>query len=288
LIQIVCDKMNILTFDIEDWFCHDNYTQDFNWNKYEVRIHKGVDLILNDLDEQNQKGIFFCLGWIAENQPSIIQEIHKRGHQIGCHSYQHQLATRLNKDEFFEDTMKAQKLLEDVIGEKVTIFRAPSFSITNNNLYSLEVLVELGFEIDCSILSMSRECGGIPNYGIAEPAFINYKGIKLKEFPISNFSFLGRGVIFSGGGYFRILPYSLIKSFTNKSDYVMSYFHPSDFYPEQPSMKHLSLLRRWKNEVKLDGAFNKFQKYIWDFDFVSVSEADKLIDWNKARNIILD
>lgn len=287
-IKLNKDKMNILTFDIEDWFCHDNYTQDFNWNKFEVRIHKGVNLILDELDKKNQKGTFFCLGWIAENQPSIIKEIHKRGHQIGCHSYQHQLATRLNKNEFLYDTSKAQKLLEDVIGEKITLYRAPSFSITNNNLYALEALVELGFEIDCSIFPKSRECGGIPNYGIAEPAIVSYKGIKLKEFPISNYSFFGKIIIFSGGGYFRILPYSLLKYFTQKSDYVMSYFHPSDFDPGQPSMKHLSLLRRWKNEVKLDGAFNKFQKYIGEFDFVSISEADKLIDWSKVKNIILE
>lgn len=280
--------MNILTFDIEDWFCHDNYTQDFNWNNYEVRIFEHVDLILDELDKQNQKGTFFCLGWIAENQPSIIKEIHKRGHQIGCHSYQHQLATRFNKKEFLNDTGKAQNLLEDLIGEKITVFRAPSFSITNDNLYVLEALVELGFEIDCSIFPESRECGGMPNYGTAEPAIINYNGIKLKEFPISNYSFLGKSIIFSGGGYFRILPYSILKFFAQNSDYMMSYFHPSDFDPGQPTLKNLSLLRRWKNEVKLDGAFNKFQKYIQDLDFVNIAEADNLIDWNNARNVILD
>jgi len=279
--------MNVLTFDIEDWFCHDNYTQDFDWNKYEVRIHNGVDLILDELDRHNQKGTFFCLGWIAENQPSIIQEIHKRGHEIGCHSYQHQLATRFNKKDFLNDTSKAQKLLEDVIGDKVKLFRAPSFSITNNNLYALEVLVELGFEVDCSIFPAERECGGMPSYGAAEPAIVNYNGIELKEFPIGNYSFLGKKIIFSGGGYFRILPYNILKYFAQNSSYVMSYFHPSDFDPHQPSMKHLSPIRRWKNEVKLDGAFAKFQKYLHDLDFVSVAEADKLIDWTTVKKRIL-
>jgi peptidoglycan-N-acetylglucosamine deacetylase len=279
--------MNILTFDIEDWFCHDNYTQDFNWNKYEVRIHKGLDLILDELDKQNQKGTFFCLGWIAENQSSIIKEIHKRGHQIGCHSYQHQLATRFNRNEFYNDTYKAQNLLENLISEKVSVFRAPSFSITKDNLFTLEVLVELGFEIDCSIFPISRECGGLPNYGKAEPAIIYYNGHELKEFPISTHTIFGKTIIFSGGGYFRILPYVMLKRFAEKNNYVMSYFHPSDFDPGQPSMKNLSLIRRWKNEVKLDGAFNKFQKYIHELSFINIEEADKIVDWSKARKVVL-
>jgi len=279
--------MNILTFDVEDWFCHDNYTQDFNWHKYEVRINKGMDLILDELENQNQKGTFFCLGWIAENQPYLIKQIHNRGHQIGCHSYQHQLATRFNKIEFLNDTEKSQKLLEDLIGEKIKLFRAPSFSITNSNLYIIEALVELGFEIDCSVFPTTRECGGLPNYGIAEPAYLNYKGLKLKEFPINYNTIFGKTVIFSGGGYFRILPYFMSKYLTQKSDYVMSYFHPSDFDPDQPSMKQLSALRRWKNEVGLNGAFDKFRKYIHDIGFINIAEAEKLVDWNKVRNIIL-
>ena len=110
----------------------------------------------------------------------------------------------------------------------------------------------------------------------------------MKEFPISNYSFFGKTIIFSGGGYFRILPYSILKTFAQNSDYVMSYFHPSDFDPGQPSMKHLSLLRRWKNEIKLEGAFKKFQKYTKELDFVNIAEADKLIDWSEARNVILN
>lgn len=279
--------MNILTFDIEDWFCHDNYTQDFNWSKYEVRIQKGVDLILEELEKRKQKGTFFCLGWIAENQPQIIEKIHKSGHQIGCHSYQHQLSYRFDKKSFFNDTGKAKKLLEDIIGEKVTLFRAPSFSITNKNLYAFEALVELGFEGDCSVFPAPRECGGLPEYGRPIPAYINYNGSILKEFPINLFSIFGKNFVFSGGGYFRILPYAMSKYLTKRSDYVLTYFHPSDFDPGQPSMTQLSHLRRWKNEVGLKGTYNKFQKYLSDFDFINIAEADKLIDWSQARVISL-
>mgnify|MGYP002237796581 CR=1 FL=1 len=87
--------MNILTFDIEDWYNHDDYSQDFEWDKFEVRLYEGVDKILEALDRRHLRGTFFCLGWVAEKHPAIIRRIADGGHQIGCHSYQHQLATVL-------------------------------------------------------------------------------------------------------------------------------------------------------------------------------------------------
>ena len=109
--------MNILTFDIEDWYNCDFISGDFEWDKYEVRIYEGVRRILNDLEIRNQKGTFFCLGWLAEKHPSIIREIADRGHEIGCHSYQHELSHRFTLEEFISDTSKAKALIESVIGD---------------------------------------------------------------------------------------------------------------------------------------------------------------------------
>ena len=279
--------MNILTFDIEDWFCHDNYSQDFNWHKHEVRIHNNVDFILEELDQNNLKGTFFCLGWIAEHQPEIVKKIHSYGHQIGCHSYQHQLAFRFDYNDFFNDTERAQKLLEDLIGEKVSIYRAPSFSITKSNLYAFEILVKLGFEIDCSVFPALRECGGLPAYFVSEPAYIVHEGVKIKEFPINLISFLNMKIVFSGGGYFRVLPYWATKFFSSKSNYIMAYFHPSDFDPGKPAIKHLPAFRRWKNWVGINKTSKKFSRFIKEIDFVDLRIADKLMDWNNAKSIYL-
>ena len=84
--------MNILTFDIEDWYNCDFISGDFAWDKYEVRIYQGVERILEELEKRGQKGTFFCLGWIAEKHPGVIRSIQKQGHHIGCHSYQHELS----------------------------------------------------------------------------------------------------------------------------------------------------------------------------------------------------
>ena len=97
------------------------------------------------------------------------------------------------------------------------------------------------------------------------------------------YRFLGKDIIFSGGGYFRILPYRLTRYFMRHSDYVINYFHPSDFDPAQRRMKHLPLMRQIKNSMGLRGAFEKYQKLIRDFDFVDIRQADSLIDWDKAK-----
>ena len=76
--------MNILTFDIEDWYNCDFISEDFDWDRHEVRIYQGVDRILEELDKRNLKGTFFCLGWIAERHPGVIRSIQKQGHHIAC------------------------------------------------------------------------------------------------------------------------------------------------------------------------------------------------------------
>ena len=279
--------MNILTFDIEDWYNHDDYSRDFAWEKHEVRIYEGTEKILTVLDEKKLKGTFFCVGWIAEHHPQVIKWIAERGHHIGCHSYQHELATRFTPQEFKEDTYKAKCLIEEVAGCKVDAFRVPSFSITKDNLWTFDVLTELGFKYDSSVFPSVHEFGGIPGFK-AEPTLLKTHNGDLKEFPISLGKVLGREIVYSGGGYFRVMPYCMLKKWTKKDDYVMSYFHPSDFDPGQPQMPQLSLMRQFKNRVGLKGSYKKFKKYMNDFDFASLVAADQLIDWDKAKVISVD
>lgn len=280
--------MNILTFDIEDWYNCDFITTDFNWDKYEVRIYDGIDKILEALEFSNFKGTFFCLGWIAEKHPDVVKKIHSHGHQIGCHSYQHELSFRFDRPGFKNDTEKAKKLLEDLVGNEVNSFRAPAFSITQNNLWAFEVLSELGFEFDSSILPAKHDYGGFPDFGKPEPCLINLSnGTQLKEFPINTTKIFTHELVFSGGGFFRLFPYPLIKYWASKTDYMMTYFHTRDFDPDQPMISSLPLARKFKSYVGLSTAFPKFQKLLSDFEFVNLAEANKLIDWSKVRKIII-
>lgn len=279
--------MNILTFDIEDWYCHDVESGNKEWDKLECRIYEGVDKILVSLEERNLKGTFFVVGWLAEHHPQAIKKIAQAGHQIGCHTYQHDLLTRFDKKQLYEDTKKAKSIIEDTIGHEITAFRAPAFSITKNNLYAFDVLGELGFTIDCSIFPTKRDFGGMPEYRASEPRIIIHNGYQFKEFPINPANILGRDIVFSGGGYFRLFPYSLIKRLTASQDYTMTYFHPSDFDSNQPKMPHLSARQQIKNRIGLNQAYNKYLKYISDFEFVNLNKAVELIDWSKVDIIKL-
>ena len=62
----------------------------------------------------------------------------------------------------------------------------------------------------------------------------------------------------------------------------MTYFHPRDFDPDQPIIKELSLSRKFKSYVGLKSCMKKLEKWINDFDFIDLSNADRLIDWNKV------
>ena len=112
-------------------------------------------------------------------------------------------------------------------------------------------------------------------------------GSRIKEFPINLYPVFGKDIIFSGGGYFRLIPYTLIKYFMNKSNYVMTYFHPRDFDAEQPMIEGLSAFRRFKSYVGLKGSSHKLDRLIEDFSFVDLKEADASIDWSKAKVINL-
>lgn len=278
--------MNILTFDIEDWYNCDFISRDYNWDKHEVRIYQGVDRILDELKKRHLKGTFFCLGWIAEKHPDVIRAIHRQGHHIGCHSYQHELSFRFSEEDFKEDTLKAKHLIENLTGEEVNAFRAPGFSITKHNAWALKSLAEMGFEYDCSILPASHDYGGMVGYGESTPKIIKVgEGKTIKEFPINIQTVGGKPLVFSGGGFFRLFPYWLIHHWGQKSNYMMAYFHPRDFDTGQPVIKSLPVMRRFKSYVGIKGAFAKFQKLLDAYEFYNVEEANRIINWDQMPEI---
>jgi polysaccharide deacetylase family protein (PEP-CTERM system associated) len=209
------------------------------------------------------------------------------GHHIGCHSYQHQLTFRFTPEEFRSDTDKARKLIEDVIGKEVNAFRAPGFSITKNNLWALDILIQLGFIYDCSLFPADHDYGGYPDYGVVGPATLHLPSGTLKEFPISFHQVMGKNLVFSGGGFFRLFPYWLIKKWSKESPYLMTYFHPRDFDPEQPVFESQKGVRKFKSYVGLKRSFTKFDRYLNDFEFVNIEKADTQINWNNANKLLI-
>lgn len=277
--------MKILSFDIEEWFhiLDNKKTKSISeWSKFDSRIRVGMNLIYDVLEKTEKSATFFVVGWMAEKHPEIIREISDRGFEVGSHTHLHQLAYEQDRKTFYNDVKKSINILEDCTGKKVSSFRAPGFSITKNNKWAFEVIHELGITKDCSVFPAGRAHGGLPSYSQAVPSVINYNGINLKEFPINTHNILGKPFIFSGGGYFRLLPYNVIKNWTIKSNYVMTYFHPRDFDSEQPLVPGLSIPRRFKSYVGIKKCKPKLETWLNDFDFIDLHQADLSINWDKV------
>ena len=284
--------MNILTFDIEDWWVYDHYGLG-NSADYLPRLDRYLSEILDLLDVRNFKATFFCLGLVAKQYPEVIKKIAARGHNIGCHSYAHRFLGDLNPKEFAKDTKLALDCIEEEISQKVNCYRAPAFSISEDRMWAIEILVSNGIEYDCSIYPSTRSFGGFPSFQENRPAIIQYNGSIIKEFPMSLTKILGHKIAYSGGGYFRLIPYPIIKRIVNQSNYSMTYFHIKDFDAKQ--VKTSSLLnseesrisRYFKNYYGINGSYQKFQKFINDFEFISLAQASENIDWKKVTVIKL-
>ena len=283
--------MNILTFDVEDWFHildHPETNSEKSWNGFESRIHRNMDRILDLLETRKQRATFFCLGWIAEKYPEVIRKIDAQGHEIGSHSQRHQLVYEQTRKVFTEDLSRSVESLENIIGKKVKYYRAPGFSLIPGLEWVFDALLASGIEVDCSIFPARRAHGGFPDFGSAEPSIVEWSGGSLKEFPINISRILGASVIFSGGGYFRLLPFWAIKGMMNSSHYVMTYFHPRDFDPGQPVLPGLSAARRFKSYYGLGSAFQKLNRILEAFDFTDIQNADLKTDWAAAKVLVLN
>lgn len=282
--------MNILTFDIEEWFHlldNDSTRSEEQWKGFEVRIYENMERIFRILEETNTKATFFVIGWIAKTYPDIVREIASR-YQVGSHTMNHQLVWQQSRAAFKEDVSSSIKLLEDITGQKVEAFRAPGFSIRESEAWAFEILYELGIRMDSSVFPAHHAHGGMPSYNSAMPSWISYNGIRLKEFPIVYKKILGKHIIFSGGGYFRLFPYYVLRKWTADSpDYILSYVHPRDLDAGQPLIEELNLFRRFKSYYGLREAEGKLRHWLNEFSFVDLRTADRLIDWESVPVIEL-
>ncbi len=282
--------MNILTFDVEEWFHlldFDATRTETEWGNYEVRIYENVDRILDILERTNTKATFFIIGWIAKTYPDVVKKIAGK-YQIGSHTMNHQLVWQQSRKEFREDVETGVKMLEDITGKKVECFRAPGFSIRESEAWAFEILADLGIKYDSSIFPAHHAHGGMPSFPKAMPTVIKYQGMELKEFPVCYKTIAGKHIVFSGGGYFRLFPYTLIKKWSKEnSDYLLSYIHPRDLDGGQPMLEGLPLARKFKSYVGTKTAAKKLEKWLGDFEFTDINTAADTIDWGSASVVNL-
>jgi polysaccharide deacetylase family protein (PEP-CTERM system associated) len=266
--------MLLLSFDIEEWFLT-NDPEKFpvsQWHTQTKRVEEATGRILELLSKKKRKATFFILGWIAEHYPRLVKEIVSRGHEIGFHSFWHHQTYKQNPEKFEHELLKGLALLEDITGDKIKFYRAPYFSINENSSWALPILIKHGIEIDSSVIAGTKIKGFlVPE----EPVKIYSENNSLVEFPLSRFKIFGTKTMYSGSGYFRILPHGLLQRALRKSEYDLLYFHPRDFDPHTPWHSSLGLNRNLMNKVGAKGATRKLGKLLDQFSSQSLGEANE-------------
>ena len=279
--------MNLLTFDIEEWFHildHANAPSVSKWHALESRVEEMTMLILEVLGEADVKATFFIVGWIAKTYPGLVKKIFESGHHVGSHSSMHKLAYTQDPYEFESDLRQSLDEITSITGVGVDAYRAPGFSIKRDNLHYLSILAQAGIKYDCSLFTAKRAHGGLSEFNQPKPFLIKTDQGILKEFPISYFDFALLRIVFSGGGYFRICPLFLLKALIKNSTYNMVYLHPRDFDVNQPKLEGLSFVRSFKHYVGISDTAEKLDN-ILPLNFMSVAAADKKIDWKSVELI---
>jgi len=271
--------LNAFSVDVEDYFQVAALAPAIpveSWPTWEYRVEANTEVILQLCAEKGVRGTFFILGWVAEKSPNLVKRIANAGHEIACHGFSHQLIYRQTREVFREETFRAKRFLEDVIGKSVTGYRAASFSITRESLWALDTLIDAGFEYDSSVFPIHHDRYGIPGASPEPGKIVAPSQRTLVEFPMSAAKFFGVQVPVSGGGYFRILPYWVtragLKQINQEAGRPFTfYLHPWEVDPGQPRVK-VKAFSRFRHYTNLHRCEGRLRRVLGDFRFGTMRE----------------
>jgi polysaccharide deacetylase family protein (PEP-CTERM system associated) len=263
--------VNALTVDVEDYFqvsAMAGHIDRANWDSIPCRVERNVERLLHLFEKDGVYGTFFVLGWIAERYPGLVRSIVAAGHELASHGYAHLRATDQSREEFFQDINRAKRLLEDTSGVEVIGYRAPSFSIGLENPWAFDGLLAAGYRYSSSIYPVRHDHYGVPD----APRFPYCSREGLLEIPITTVSLFGRNLPAGGGGYFRLLPYSisrLLIRLVNENDRrpAIFYLHPWEVDPEQPRIQGIGLKTRLRHYVNLSRTESRLACLIKNFQW---------------------
>jgi polysaccharide deacetylase family protein (PEP-CTERM system associated) len=267
---------NALTIDVEDYFqvsALAPYIARNEWDARECRVERNVERILAMLDDYGARATFFTLGWIAERYPKVVQSIVKNGHELASHGFAHQRASAQSPEAFFSDIQLAKIVLEDLTGVEVRGYRAPSFSIGPDNEWAFECIERAGYRYSSSVYPIQHDHYGAPD----SPRFTHDVHNGLLEVPVTTMRMFGRNWPAGGGGYFRLMPYSMSRWLlrrVNRVDQqpVIFYFHPWEIDAAQPRIPGIDAKTRFRHYLNLDRMEQRLRKLLFDFEWGRVDE----------------
>lgn len=263
--------INAMTVDVEDYFqvwAFSGQIERGDWDRYPCRVERNVGVVLQMFAENNVHATFFVLGWVAKRYPRVIRDIVEAGHELASHGFEHVRVHEQTVNEFRADVRRTKQVLEDLGDTAVRGYRAASFSISDATPWAFEVLAEEGYEYSSSIYPIRHDIYGMP----AAPRFAyrpdGQQG--LIELPVTTFTLFGQKLPCGGGGYFRILPYSVSRWAMRRVHRVdgqpcIFYFHPWEIDPDQPRFKGISLKTRIRHYTNLRRMERRLRAVLADF-----------------------
>ena len=272
------EVVNALTVDVEDYFqvsAFDRQVSRAQWESLESRVCRNTDRLLEIFADADVRATFFVLGWVAEQFPDLVRRIAMGGHEVASHGHGHRLVYDTTPAEFREDLRRARAALEAAAGTPILGYRAPSFSITRQSLWALDVLIDEGYVYDASIYPVRHDRYGIPDW----PRHIHRverEGGSLWEFPGSTVRLGRTNLAIGGGGYFRLLPYGWTRNGINRLNRreqqpAVFYLHPWEIDPDQPRIPCGSLTR-FRHYANLGKTEDRLTRLLREFRFGTVSE----------------
>ena len=264
------------TVDVEDYFhvsAFASVIKPDDWDQYDCRVEHSTRRILEIAAKQSTLGTFFILGWVAARYPHLVTEIRAAGHEIGCHSQWHQLVYELGPARFRADLIQSRDVLQNILGEPVRLFRAPSFSITLRSLWALDILAEEGFETDSSIYPTWHDRYGIPG-SPKSPHIIPTSSGPIREFPGMTATVAGMTVPVGGGGYLRLFPWhltaTLLRQIRSAGRPLNVYLHPWEVDVDQPRIS-ASLKSRFRHYQNLSTTAPKLMRMLSEFRLTTMT-----------------
>lgn len=269
---------NAFSLDVEDYFMVLNFQRGLSrerWKEMPARVAIGTDRVLEALDRVGAKGTFFILGCVAREHPDLVRRIAAEGHEIASHGWSHAPLFELDRVKLFGELHRSKELLEDLSGQEVIGFRAPSFSVRPDTLWALDVLLEAGYRYDSSVFPVRHPDYGIPTAPLTPHRMETPSGATIAEFPMTVARFLGRNVPVSGGGYFRLLPYGITRwglaQVEREGRPAVFYLHPWELDPDQPDLReHTSRLGALRHYTRLSQTESRLERLLGTFRFTTV------------------
>ncbi len=265
---------NAFTVDVEDYFQVTAFESDIPrqaWDRQESRVVANTRRILDLLRRHNVAGTFFVLGWVAERFPELVAEIHQAGHELASHSFWHRLIYTLEPEEFREDLVRSREAIHHASGVSVRSYRAPTFSITKRSLWALDILASEGFDQDSSIYPVHHDRYGIPEAPRCVFQVPTSHG-RLVEFPPALVRLGPLKIPISGGGYFRLYPFSWtvwgLRAINQRHGRpFVFYIHPWEIDPGQPRLAAGTRVSRCRHYMNLAGTFDRLDRLLGTFRF---------------------